>query len=59
VSTASQVITVVTVHAPGRYTAVAIARAVISDALRHQPPAPGQHAGQARGRAALPRTPAA
>ena len=57
--TAGQVITVVTVHAPGRYAAVAVARAVISDALQHQAPAPGQHAGQARGHAAVPRTPAA
>jgi hypothetical protein len=57
--TADQVIIVVTVHAPGRYAAVAVARAVISDALRHQPSPPGQHAGQAPSRAAVPRTPAA
>lgn len=57
--TAGQVITVVTVQAPGRHAAEAVARAVIAEALQHQPPAPGQHADQARGRAAVPRTPAA
>lgn len=57
--TAGQVITVVTVHAPGRPAAEAVARAVIAEALQHQPPAPDQHPGQARGRAAMPRTPAA
>jgi hypothetical protein len=36
--TAGQVITVVTVHAPGRRAAEAVARAVIADALRQQPP---------------------
>jgi hypothetical protein len=36
--TADQVITVVTVQAPGRHAAEAVARAVIADALQHQPP---------------------
>ncbi len=53
--TADQIISVITVHAPGRYAAVAVARAVISDALKHQVPAPGQHEGEARRRAAAPR----
>ena len=38
--TADQIISIVTVHAPGRYAAVAVARAVISDALKHQVPHP-------------------
>jgi hypothetical protein len=57
--TADQIISVVTVHAPGRYAAVAVARAVVSDALEHQFPAPSQHAGGARRGAAAPRMPAA
>ena len=44
--TASRIIAVVSVDAPGRYAAVAVARAVISDALRASAtaisPAPGQ-----------------
>jgi hypothetical protein len=36
---ADQIISVVTVHAPGRYAAAAVARAVVSDALKHQVPA--------------------
>ena len=57
--TADQIISVVTVHAPGRYAAVAVARAVVADALKYQVPAPGQHAGEARRGAAPPRTSAA
>jgi hypothetical protein len=57
--TADQIISVVTVHAPGRYAAEAVARAVVSDALKHQVPAVGQHAGEARRGAASPRTSAA
>lgn len=57
--TADQIISVVTVHTPGRHAAVAVARAVVSDALERQVPASGQHAGEARRRAAVPRTPAA
>jgi hypothetical protein len=34
---ADKVISIVTVTAPDRYAAVAIARAVVSDALEHQP----------------------
>jgi hypothetical protein len=56
---ADQIISVVTVHAPGRYAAAAVARAVVSDALRQQVPAPGQHAGEARRGTAPPRTSAA
>jgi hypothetical protein len=59
VYTADQIITVVTVHAPARYAAAAVARTVISDALQHQVPAPSQHTGPARGRAAVPRMSAA
>jgi hypothetical protein len=36
---ADKIINVVTVHAPDRYAAVAVARAVVSDALKH--PVPG------------------
>ena len=57
--TADQIISVVTVRAPGRYAAEAVARAVVSDALQHQIPAPSQHAGEARRGAAAPRTSAA
>ena len=57
--TADQIISVVTVHAPGRYAAEAVARAVVSDALKHQVPAVGQHAGEARRGAAAPQTSAA
>ena len=57
--TADQIISIVTVHAPGRYAAVAVARAVISDALKHQVHAPSQHEGKARRRAEAPRTSAA
>ena len=57
--TADQIISVVTVFAPGRYAAVAVARAVVSEALKHQVPAPGRHAGEARRDAAAPRMPAA
>ena len=57
--TADQIISVVTVFAPGRYPAVAVARAVVSEALKHQVPAPSQRAGEARRDAAAPRMPAA
>ena len=57
--TVGHIISVVTVHAPGRYAAEAVAWAVVSDALKHQGPAPSQHAGQARRGAAAPQTSAA
>src|SRR5215813_2152255 len=57
--TADEIISVVTVHAPGRYAAVAVARAVVSDALKHLVTTPGQHAGEARRGAMTPRTSAA
>ena len=50
---ADQISSVITVHAPGRPAAVAVARTVVSDALTHQVTTPGQHAGEAhRGAAA-------
>jgi hypothetical protein len=57
--TADQIISVVTVRAPGRYAAAAVARAVVSDALKSQDPAPGQHTGEARHGALVSRTRAA
>jgi hypothetical protein len=42
VHTAEEIISVVTVTAPGRYAALAVARAVVSDALRQQAPSPIQ-----------------
>jgi hypothetical protein len=36
---------VVTVDAPGRYAAVALARVIVSDALTQQAPAPSQQTG--------------
>jgi hypothetical protein len=57
--TADQIISVVTVDAPGRYAAVAVARAVVSDALKYQVVVSGQHAGEARRGAATPRASAA
>ena len=57
--TADPIITVVIVHAPSRYAAVAVARAVISEALQPQLPASSPPAGEARGRAAVPQTSAA
>ena len=44
-------ISVVTVDAPGRYAAVAVARAIASDALKQQAPAPSQQTGDDRHRA--------
>ncbi len=57
--TADTIISVVTVDAPDRYAAVAVARAVVSDALQHQAPSPSQRAGEARRRAEAQRTSAA
>ena len=39
---ADTIINVVTVTAPGRYAALAVARAVVSDALKLQAPSPAQ-----------------
>jgi hypothetical protein len=39
---ADKIISIVTVTAPDRYAAVAVARAVVSDALKHQALASGQ-----------------
>ena len=57
--TPDQIISVVIVYAPDRYAAVAVARAVVSDALRHQVPRRSQDAGEACRGAAIPRTSAA
>ncbi len=42
--TVGKVISMVTVYAPGRYAAVAVARAVVSGALKHQALSPSQRA---------------
>lgn len=42
VHTADTIISVVTVDAPGRYAALAVARAVVSDALKLQASSPSQ-----------------
>ena len=57
--TADTIISVVTVHAPGRSAAVAVARAVVSAALEHQAPAPGQQTGDDRRRPGAQRASAA
>ena len=55
---ADQIISVVTVTAPDRYAAVAVARAVVSDALKRQALSSAQSAGdRARHRAEVRRTP--
>ena len=59
VYTADQIISVVTVHAPGWCAAAAVARAVVSDALKHQVSASSPDAGEARRGAVVPRIPAA
>jgi hypothetical protein len=46
-----RIISIVTVHAPDRYAAVAVARAVVSDALRDRAGSAGQSAGDARAEA--------
>src|SRR5271155_859736 len=46
--TDDRIISIVTVHAPDRYAAVTVARAVVSDALRHRAAPVGQSAGDAR-----------
>ena len=54
-----RIISIVTVHAPDRYTAEAVARAVVSDALKRQAASAGRPAGDARLRAETQRTSAA
>lgn len=49
---AGTIISVVTVTAPGRYAARAVARAVVSDALKLQAPSPTQSGSDARCRGA-------
>ena len=49
-----RIISIVTVHAPDRYAAVTVARAVVSDALRHRAGSAGQSAGDARAGAQTP-----
>jgi hypothetical protein len=48
---ADRIISIVTVYSPDRYAAVAVAEAVVSDALRHVAPSAEPRAGQARLRA--------
>jgi hypothetical protein len=50
---------VVTVDAPGRYAAVAVARAIVSGALRQQAPAPSPQTIDDRRRAGAQRASAA
>jgi hypothetical protein len=57
--TAGTIISVVTVDAPGRYAAVAVARAIVSGALRQQAPAPSQQTIDDRRRAGAQRASAA
>lgn len=50
-----RIISIVTVHAPDRYAAVTVARAVVSDALRHRAASSaGQSVGAARAEAETP-----
>ena len=49
-----RIISIVTVHAPDRYAAVAVARAVVSDALRHRAGSAGQSVGDVRAEAETP-----
>jgi hypothetical protein len=49
-----RIISIVTVHAPDRYAAVTVARAVVSDALRHRSASAGQSVGDARAEAETP-----
>ena len=53
---AGTIINVVTVTAPGRYAALAVARAVVSDALKLQAPSPIQLGSDAPRRGAVHRT---
>lgn len=57
--TADTIISVVMVDAPSRYAAVAVARAIASDALKHQAPAPSELAGDTGCRARAHRASAA
>ncbi len=57
--TGDRIINIVTVHAPDRYAAEAVARAVVSDALRRQPVSADLPAGDACLRAETQRTSAA
>jgi len=56
VHTADTIISVVTVTAPGQYAALAVARAVVSDALELQASSPAQLGSDARYRGAAHRT---
>jgi hypothetical protein len=57
--TSDRIISIVTVYAPDQYAAEAVARAVVSDALKRQAAAAGPPAGDARLRAETRRTSAA
>ena len=52
--TDDRIISIVTVHAPDRYAAVTVARAVVSDALRHGAASADRSAGDARAEAETP-----
>jgi len=47
--TDDRIISIVTVHAPDRYAAVTVARAVVSDALRHRAASAGSRAETTHG----------
>lgn len=49
-----RIISIVTVHAPNRYAAVTVARAVVSDALGPRAASAGQSVGDARAEAETP-----
>lgn len=57
--TSDRIISIVTVYAPDRYAAEAVARAVVSDALKHQAVSAGPLAGNVRLQAETQRTSAA
>jgi hypothetical protein len=57
--TSDRIISIVTVYAPDRYAAEAVARAVVSDALKRQAASAGPGASDARLRAETRRTSAA
>lgn len=57
--TSDRIISIVTVHAPDRYAAEVVARAVVSDALKRQAVSVDPLAGDARLRAETQRTSAA
>jgi hypothetical protein len=57
--TSDRIISIVTVYAPDRYAAEAVARAVVADALKHQAVSADPLTGEVRLQAVTQRTPAA